>query len=157
MLDEEIRQAEADHKAAEDHYVQTQIAIQDQHFPGLTGEKALAQVHKDLDQHRCLSAGRKKALWAKLLPLLGLLAAAGGGAFGYFGQGQPVGLPLAAGAAVFVLTPIVSSVCRSKARGLKTGEKKFWPAMGSMTQTLCCPWRRTIRPAAGLPTRQPNS
>ena len=85
VLDEEIRQAEADHKAAEDHYVQTQIAIQDQHFPGLTGEEALAQVHKDLDQHRsCLAQAEKKALWAKLLPLLGLLAAAGGGAFGYW-------------------------------------------------------------------------
>ena len=125
VLDEEIRQAEADHKAAEDHYVQTQIAIQDQHFPGLTGEEALAQVHKDLDQHRsCLAQAEKKALWAKLLPLLGLLAAAGGGAFGYFVQGQPVGLPLAAGAAVFVLTLIFSGVCRSKVRGLKDrGEK----------------------------------
>lgn len=125
VLEEEIRQAEADHKAAEDHYVQTQIAIQDQHFPGLTGEEALAQVHKDLDQHRCcLARAKKKALWAKLLPLLGLLAAAGSGAAGYFVQKQPVGLPLAAGAAVFVLTLIFSGVCRSKARGLKDrGEK----------------------------------
>ena len=125
MLDEEIRQAEADHKAAEDHYVQTQIAIQDQHFPGLTGEEALSQVHRDLDQHRdCLARAGKKTLWARLLPLVGLVAAAGGGAAGYFVQQQPVGLPLLAGAAVFVLTLMVSGVCRGKARSLKDrGEK----------------------------------
>ena len=125
VLDEEIRQAEADHKAAEDHYVQTQIAIQDQHFPGLTGEEALNQVHRDLDQHRdCLARAGKKTLWARLLPLLGLVAAAGGGAVGYFVQKQLLGLPLIAGAAVFVLTLIVSGVCRGKARSLKDrGEK----------------------------------
>lgn len=125
VLDEEIRQAEADHKAAEDHYVQTQIAIQDQHFPGLTGEEALNQVHKDLDQHRdCLARAGKKTLWARLLPLIGLLAAAGGGAVGYFVQKQPPWLPLIAGAAVFVLTLMVSGVCRGKARSLnEKGEK----------------------------------
>lgn len=59
-------------------------------------------------------------------------------------RSSPVGLPLAAGAAVFVLTLIVSGVCRSKARGLKDRGEKILARYGVDDP------RRSAAPGGGL-------
>jgi len=62
VLDEEIRQGDAALKEAEEAYVQTQIAAQDDRFPGMTGGEAVSRAEKDFKawEQACLSENAQK-------------------------------------------------------------------------------------------------
>lgn len=79
VLDEEIREGETALQEAEEAYVQAQIALQDQHFSGMSAQEAAQSVQKArLEHESCLQAARSKGRWARVFPFIGLAAAAAG-------------------------------------------------------------------------------
>ena len=69
VLDEEIKQGEEALKEADEAYVQAQIAAQDEHFTGLSGEEAAEQVARQLraaEQSRAQAKTWKRRGWLSL-------------------------------------------------------------------------------------------
>ena len=78
VLDEEIRQGEDALAQAEEAYVQAQIAAQDEHFQGLSGEEAILRTDQAIQSHTQTLALAGKAKTRSLLCLfLGLLLTMG--------------------------------------------------------------------------------
>ena len=102
VLDEEIKQGEEALKEADEAYVQAQIAAQDEHFTGLSGEEAAEQVARQLraaEQNRIQAAAWKRRGWlslaltAVLLLSLQFIFASSGGwrpAAWWFAYGLPL-------------------------------------------------------------------
>ena len=129
VLDEEIKQGEAALKEADEAYVQAQIAAQDKHFTGLSGEEAAEQVARQLraaEQSRTQAVTWKRRGWlslafaAAILLFTQYIFAAWGGwrpAAWWFSPG----LPLLA-VALFLLS--VYSLVRSKT-AIQAGQAVF--------------------------------
>jgi len=120
VLDEEIKSAQSELEAAEEAYIQAQIAAQNEHFSGLSGEEAHEAVTADRVQHQTLM-GRAARLKKWFLPLLvlGALAAA----LGVVGEQMlQIGLPrylcAFAGLGLGLLSMTFALIFRNKAKSL---------------------------------------
>ena len=127
VLEEEIRRGEEALKEADEAYVQAQIAAQDGHFQGLSGEEAAQRVQRDKGELSALfqsAAARHKR--ARLFPALGLAAALVLGAVGYFQGGQVLSYPLYAGLVLLVLGIAAGLVSAGQAKAQRQrGEKRL--------------------------------
>ncbi len=81
VLDEEIKEGDGAQKAAEEAYVQANIAIQDPLFNGMTGQEAVHKTEEDQRSYQELTEqGARKKKQSVLLLAAGLLTAALGAA-----------------------------------------------------------------------------
>lgn len=120
VLDEEIKAAQSELAQAEEDYIQAQIAAQNEHFSGLSGEEAHEAVTADRVQHQTLM-GRAARLKKWFLPLLVLGALAT--ALGVVGEQMlQIGLPrylcVFTGLGLGLLSMTFALLFRNKAKSL---------------------------------------
>ena len=118
VLDEEIKAAQNELEQAEEDYIQAQIAAQNEHFSGLSGEQARQAVTADRVQHQTLT-GRAARLKKWFLPLLmlGLVILAAGLAADLY-LARQVFLFTLAGGGVGLVFLIAGLAVRSKSNKL---------------------------------------
>ena len=115
VLDEEIKAAQRELEQAEEDYIQAQIAAQNEHFPGLSGEQAREAVTADRLQHQSLLArAARLKKWFLPLLVLALAAAAAGLGLDFYLARQVFLFALAGGGAGLVFLT-AGLVVRSKA------------------------------------------
>ncbi|MEA4933901.1 MAG: hypothetical protein VB071_10070, partial [Lawsonibacter sp.] len=117
VLDEEIREAEGALKAAEETYIQAQIAAQDVRFQSMSGEEATARAQKDAQAYSAYrDTAQSKSLGAKLFPAFGLLFVLSTGVWGLIQEGRLFTDSLYLGLVILGLSLAVGLVNRSNAK-----------------------------------------
>ncbi|MBQ8801975.1 MAG: hypothetical protein IJZ52_06795, partial [Clostridium sp.] len=120
VLDEEIKAAQRELEQAEEDYIQAQIAAQNEHFSGLSGEEARQAVTADRVQNQTLM-GRAARLKKWFIPLLVLgLAVLAAGLVADFYLARQIFLFTLAGGGVGLVFLIAGLLLRSKSNKLGT-------------------------------------
>lgn len=131
VLDQEIKQGEGALKQAEEDYVQAQIAAQNEHFAGLSGEEAAQRAQKDVQEYTAyMETARTKALSAKIFPVFGLIFMLAAGIFGLIQEGRLLAYPLYLGAVILALSLVVGLVNRSSAKAWLDRSTKVFARYG---------------------------